>query len=339
MFLASLFFLASSQPDISVQELVEKNIQTAGGNDKLARVENFSFKAGSMTFYMSSDGRMKITEGRDPVITEVILVGTEKVKRNCFNNRTEIKEPLKSTYQCLAKLRCGLFTLARFRDQLEFHGLKTFGPEKHYILSTNVNDLEVNFYLDHQKFIIKRVVFKGFTSPGNIYEVNHDFGPLQEVEGIKIPSSWFSSQVGTRGLLHEISDVKINQPLEKDFFSNLEINAGEVEISSGALSGNVVEFALRRSLLTLSTNWTNQCIMRAGFKNKDKLILQIHDKEIEIDFYDSRPPRNATRPGSRFMMPDSRNKENYLIYLWSEEFKDLAEKMEPLLPIHVKKKS
>lgn len=330
-------FLSTSQPDRSVKELVEKNILAAGGKGKLEQVENFSFKAGSKTYYMSSEGQMKIAEGKEPVVTEVILVDMEKVKRNCFNNISEFKGLQKSTYQSLSKLRCGLFTLEKFKDQLEFRGLKTFGPRKHYMLTTKINDLEVDFFLDPEEYTIKRIVYKGFDPEVGKYEVNHDFGPFQDVDGIKIPSSWFSSRVGTRGNLYEISDVKFNQTLDKDFFSKFEVNVGKVKISEGVLIGNIVESIFRRNMLMIGTNWTDEWIKRAGFKAKDKLILKISDMEIEIDFFDSQPPRSAFGQGAKFMMPNRRN-ENFLLYLWSQEYKELAEKLEPLLPIRVKKK-
>ncbi|GAG42583.1 unnamed protein product, partial [marine sediment metagenome] len=57
----------------------------------------------------------------------------------------------------------------------------------------------------------------------------------------------------------------------------------------------------------------------------------------EIDFYDSEPPRNAISPGAKFMLPNRRG-ENYLIYFMSQEYKQLTEKLESLLPIQVKRK-
>lgn len=337
LFLFSFFLLSHSQSSLTVKEILEKNIQAAGGKEKLAQIKNYSFKYGPVACYMSADGRMKITEGKEPVITEVILVEQEKVKRNCFNNITELTGLRKAIYQSLAKLRSGLFTLMKFEGKLDFQGMKLFGLKEYYLLSTKIDDLILDFYLDKDEFRLKRIVFKGFDQPAGKYEENHDIGPYQEINGLKIPSSWFSSQVGTRGRLHEISDVKINQPLEKDFFSKLEVSVGKVEISEGALNGNIIEFMFRRNVLMIGTNWTNKCIQQAGFRTKDKLILQIVGEEIEIDFYESIPSREEIVPGAKFMIPNQQG-ENYLIYLLSKEYKQLEEKLEHLLPIRVKRK-
>ena len=337
LFLLLSFLNSSSLPELSEKDIVEKNIQAAGRKETLAQVKNFSFQAGSRTYYLSFSGEMKITEGEKPVIMEVILVDKDKVRRNCFNNLSEFKGIEKATYQTMAKLYAGLFTLAQFEDQLEFQGLTTFGPKKHYMFTSKVNDLEVELYLDTDEYTLKRVVMKGYDAENNKYEVNHDFGPYQEMAGVRIPSSWFRSQVGTRGQLHEITDVKINPALDKDFFSTLAVNIGEVGIAEGALNGNVIEFTFQRGMLMIGTNWTEKCIQKAGFKAKDNLILQIGDREIEVDFYDSRPSRGEVGPGAKIIFPNPQS-ENYLIYLLSQEFQELAEKLEPLLPIRLKRK-
>jgi hypothetical protein len=333
LILTGLIFLSCSQAN----KIVEQNILAAGGKANLSKIKNYSFAYGSTNYYLSTEGVMKLTEGRAPIITEVILNEKDKVRRNCFNNTTEFTGLQKSIYQCLARLRAGLFTLNHFQGQLKYHGLKSFGPRELHMLSTNVDGLQVEFYLGSEDSLLKRLVIKGYDEQQNKHEENHDFGPYQEIEGVKIPSSWFASQVGTRGSSVEISDVKVNQPLEKDFFTNLDVNVGDVEIGQGFLKGNIVQSSFRRNILTIDTNWTDVCIQKAGFKAKDKLILQIADTELEIDFHESFPPRSTLGPGSKFMVPN-RRADNYLIYLISPEFSKLAEQLDTLSPIRVKKK-
>ena len=144
-------------------KIVEESIKAAGGAENLLQVKNFSFKYGSTTYYMSSDGTMKLTQGTDPIITEVILVDQDGAKRNCFNKITELTGHQKSTYQSLAKLRSGLFTLSHFKGQFELKGLKKFGPKEHYMLTTNVGDLEVEFYLDSEEYTIKDLSLRVLT--------------------------------------------------------------------------------------------------------------------------------------------------------------------------------
>lgn len=327
-----------SQASLSVKEIVEKNIQAAGGKENLSQVKNYSFRFGRTTYYMSNEGIMKLTEGRGAIITKAIVVEGEKVKSNCFNKLTELSGIEKSSYQSLAELRCGLFTLMNFKNKLQLGGLKNFGPKKHYLLTTERGELKVEFYIDSEEFLLKRLVFKAFDPSQGKYEVNHDFGPYQEVSGVRIPSSWFASQVGTRGSSVEISEVRMNQPLEKDFFTKLEVNVGEVKIGQGELSGNIVESSFRRNMLLINTNWTDECLSRAGFKVNDKLLLDIGEKQLEIDFYESFPPRGSIVPGVKFMVPNTES-ENYLIYLVSPEYGELFEKLEPLYPIRIKKKA
>ncbi len=333
LILSGFIFLSCSQAN----KIVEQNIMAAGGKENLSKIKNFSFRYGPTTYYLSSDGVMKLTEGQAPIITEVILIDKDKAQRNCFNNISEYSGLQKSISQSLALLRAGLFTLSNFQGQLKYHGLKNFGPQELHMLSTTLGDLEAEFYLDSKDYLLKRLVLKGYDEEQNKHEENHDFGPYQEIEGVKIPTSWFASQVGIRGSTVEVSDVKVNQPLEEDFFSNLDVNVGDVEIGQGSLKGNIVQSSFRRNILTIGTNWTEVCIQKAGFKAKDKLILQIADTELEIDFHEAFPPRNELGPGAKFMVPNRRG-DNYLIYLISPEFSQLAEQLEPLLVIRIKKK-
>ena len=337
LLLVSVSSQASAPSEPSLKEILAKNIEAAGGKKNMEKIKNYSFSYGPTTYYLSDKGLMKLTEGNEPVITEVILAGKNQVKRNCFNKTTELSGVQKSTALGLARLWSGLFTLVNFEKELEFKGLKSFGPKSHYTLTARVDDLTVEFYLDSEEYTLQRLVFKGYDEEQNKYEVNHDYGPFMEMDGVKIPSSWFSSQVGTRGSTVEVTNVRVNQTLGKDFFENLEVNVGEVEIGQGTLKGSIIESGFRRNMLIIGTNWTEDCIQRAGFKSGDKLILQIADSEIEIDFFESFPPRESIGPGAKFMVPNQGN-ENYIVYLISPEFKELAEKLELLGTIRLKRK-
>ena len=338
VFLIGLTLITCSKKDPFIQELIEKNIQSAGGPEKIAQIKNYSFKAGGKTYYLSEAGQMKIISGDDPIITEAVLVAQGDAKRNSYNQLSNFENLQKYTQLSLAKLRSGLFTLDKFQDQLEYLGLKKFGPREHHQLTTREGDLEIHFYIDSTDFSLKRAVFQGFDDEQGKYEINHDYSLLQEIDGINIPSSWFSSQLGvTRGSLIEVSDVTFNLPLEKDFFSSCEVNVGEVQISEGSLTGNIISSRFMRGRLQINTNWTKKSIQGAGFKAGDKLILGLPDQEIEVDFYDSSPPRNAYETGSKLMMPNRRD-SNYIIIFSSPEFEGLAESLEPLSSIKMERK-
>lgn len=336
-----LFFGLFSASKKSFQdEIVEKNIQAIGGSDKIAEIENFSFRLGPSTYYIASDGQMKITVGKEPAIREVAVVNQDGVMKNSFNEITEISGIEKARIQCLARLYSGLFTLMNFRDELEFYGLKNFGPEKLYCLTTKIEDLDVSFYVDEEDSLIKRIVFKSYDPKRGKYEVNIDYGPYEEANGVKMPTSWFSSRVGGRGSEFQISDIKMNNKLEEGFLSKLDVNIGEVEVSSGVLKGNVIEFRTFRNNLYIITNWREKDVEKAGLKTKDSLIFLIDDMETEFVFYASGrevPPRSEFTKGARIMFLDRRRGNTYMIYFYATEFNQIADKLRPLLPIQVKK--
>ncbi len=322
----------------SLQEIVDKNIQAIGGKEKIDQIRNYSFKDEQTTYYVSLAGRMKLTSGKDPVITEVVLINEAGAKRNCFNKITEYGSFEETTYQYLAKLYGGLFTLSPFAEDLEFQGTRRFGPKMLHMLSTKANDLAMEFYVDSGNYLIERIVFRGHSPESGKYEVNHDIGPYQEIEGLKIPSSWFSSRVGTRGTAHQVTDVKWNLELDKDFFTDAQVKVGKTDFSGGILRGNIVDFSIMRgNRIMISTNWTDDCIQRAGFKSEDKLILMIDESRLELDFYASQPPRTAYGQDTILMLP-SRSEENFVIYILASGYQELADQLEPLMPIQIKKK-
>jgi hypothetical protein len=327
-----------AQQEDSAKETVKKNLEAAGGMNKITEMKNFSFKDNGTTYYLSAAGQMKMTSGKDPVITEVILVDQTTARRNCFNKLSDFGLLLELTFQTRARLYSGLFTLLNFKDDLKFQGKRRFGPKEHDLLTTQAKDLEIEFYVDTEDSLLKRVVFRGHNPDFGKYEINHDMGPYQEVEGLKIPSSWFGSQVGTRGNTHQVSDVKLNLELEEDFFNNYDVNVGKTDFSGGVLKGNIVDFEMGRgNRIMISTNWTADCIRRAGFKSEDKLILMIGESQLEVDFYASQPPRSAYGEAAILMLPN-RGDENFVVYILASGYQDLAENLEPLLPIQIKKK-
>jgi hypothetical protein len=337
-FVLSLALPNCAQQQDAAVEIVEKNIQAAGGEDKISEIRNFSFKDNGTTYYLSAEGQMKMTSGKNPVITEVILVDKTSAKRNCFNKLIDLGPLLEQTFQIRARLYSGLFTLLCFKDDLEFQSKRRFGPKEHYMLTTRTKDLEIEFYVDTEDSLLKRVVFRGHNPDFGKYEINHDIGSYLEIQGLKIPSSWFVSQIGTRGNTHHVSDLKWNLELEENFFSNYDVNVGKIDFSGGILKGNIVDFSpMRGGGLMISTNWTDECIQRAGFESENQLILTIGEKQLQVDIYTSQPPRAAYREGAVLMLP-SREGENFVVYILASGYQDLVESLEPLLPIQIQKK-
>lgn len=336
-----LFFLTGSlflsAQSLSLDEVVKKNMTWAGGEEEISQINNYFFRAGNENYFLSSNGIMKITEGKEPVVSEIILVEKDRVTRNCFGKIQEFSGILKASYQALAKLRSGLFTLKNFRDTLEYRGLKKFGGKENHVLTGKIEELEIRFYLEPDDFSIKRIVLHGYYPDESLYEVNIDFGPYEKFQGFSLPKSWFVSQVGTRGQLYEISEIQFNKELPPDFFSSLELNIGKVEIGKGRLKGNLVEFNIaRNNRLMLSTNWTVDCLTKAGFSPGDKVILKAADVEIPATYFEERPPREEMGPGAIFMMPDPQD-QNLITYILSSKYSALSEKLELLLPIELLK--
>jgi hypothetical protein len=334
-------YLAQAQTPLSLKDILEKNFQASGGREKIALVQNLAFKIGSSRYVAASDGRMKVLTGKDPVVTEAVLVDMDKVQRNSFNNTSELGGIQKAVYQTLAKLYAGVFSLRKFEKELEFQGLKSFGPEKLYQLSTKADGLTVDFFLRIDDFLLKRMVFHGLAAEGDKYEVNYDYPPFEQAEGCLVPLSWFSSQVGTRGNLVELTDFKVNQPLDNNFFTKLDINVGTVSTLGGFLKGNILDFNTRPTGLSIVTNWTKKDMDQAELKTNDRLSLTIEGVESEIVFYaavNELPAQNVLAQGARILSPMPRGGETFVIQFIASDTTAITPKLKVLAPIEVKKK-
>lgn len=332
--------LASAQAGLTLKDVFRKNLEAAGGKAKLGQVKNLSFKTGGTRVFVSAAGELKILTGKDPVVTEAILVRGDKVQRNSVNVVSEVTEPQKTVHQTLAKLYAGLFSLAKFEGQLKLDGLKSFGPAKLYHLTPKAQGgpIAVHFYLNSEDFRLKRLVFQGSTPEGDKYEVNYDFAPFEETGGLTIPLTWFASQVGTRGNMTEVTDLKTNQPLAKDFFATFGINAGKTEAVPGEMKGNVLDLNSSPFGLAIATNWTRKDVEKAGFKTGDKLILLVDEDEYGLAFYAQSsevPPPNELAKGARLLAPSSRGDAFSVLIIGGDA--GLQAKLKALAPISVKK--
>ncbi|MGZ5469299.1 MAG: hypothetical protein ACXW2H_09220 [Candidatus Aminicenantales bacterium] len=338
--------LVSAQADLTLKDILKKNLEASGGQEKLGQVKNLSFRTGGTRQIVSAAGDLKILTGKDPVVTEIVCVKGGKVDRNSFGSTSEITGPQKAVYRTLAKIYAGAFSLTKFGDLLRVVGLKSFGPEKLYHLTAKASEgpVTTHFYLKADDFSLKRLVFQGTTAEGDKYEVNYDFAPFEEAEGLRVPLSWFVSQVGTRGNLMEVTELKANQPLAADFFSTMDLNMGAVKVGSGSLEGNVLNVDSFPNGLFVTTNWTKKDIEQAGFKSGDELTLEGGDPDkgfvTSVVFYAS--AGELPRPGEpgkdiRVLGPAPRAGETYVLQIMGP----LASGMEPqfaiLAPISVTK--
>ena len=341
IFLAAVS-LAATQASLSLQDILRRNVEASGGKVKIAEIKTLSFRTGGVQNFVSAAGELKIVTGKDPVVTEVVLVAGGKIVRNSFGIVSEVTGPQATVYQTMAKLYAGLFSLAKFEGQLELVGVKSFGPEKlyHLALKGPGGPVAAHFYLRADDFLLKRLVFLGTTPDGDKYEVNYDFAAFEEVEGLKLPRSWFDSQVGTRGNLTEMREVKANVALGKDFFDKAETNIGRTEASPGQLKGNILDWNASPFGLTIITNWTRRDTEAAGLRTGDKLVLLLGEAEYPLAFYaqaSDLPPRNELAKVGRLLAPMPRGGETFAIQVMGEEGGSLAAKLTPLAAVSVKK--
>lgn len=327
--------------ELTLQEIYQRNLEASGGREKLSGIQNFSFETGSTRSVVSASGNLKIITGKEPVITEIILVKGNEVRKNSLSGLSEVGDPQKSVFQTLGKFYAGIFSLLRFENELEYEGMKSYGLEKYHQLSTaKPGPVRVDFFLRPDDFRVKRLVFHGLTPEGDKYELSYDYPTFEEIEGLKVPLTWFVSQVGARGELIEVSAIKINRPLPEDFFDSLEVNIGKVEVSPGLLRGNVLDVSSSRFGLTITTNFTQEDIKKAGLETGDRLSFAMSGTEYELAFYLSArelPPMSQLAGGAKVMTGAPRS-ATYVIQFFGVAKSEMTQHLEPLMPIEIRKK-
>ena len=351
MFVMVSQWRADGQTVTTTKEIIKKNIEAIGGREKFREIKNFSFKAGYNNYFVSSDGKMKVLMGHEPVVIAAVLVTEDQVEENYFNQIQTIEGIEKSRLQCLARFLSGLFSLARFEEFLSYQGERSFGPEKNHIFSGKICGIDVTFSLDADSFLVRGMVLEGYTAEEGHYGISYEFGDYKEISGLKIPSSIFYAPIGAQSsstpFPSEVSQVRANLELDDRFFSTIEVNIGEIAVAPGLLMGNIFEIMSMapRPGIIIVTNWRTQDVKEAGLKTEEKLILTLDDLEVELTFYQTdnerRDENNYGIPDARFMTMDPLRGNLYYIYLNltdKEESENIKAKLMPLVPIQIRKK-
>jgi len=321
----------------SIEEILNKNVQAVGGIKRLSSISNFSLKVGDFTFFVRKDGKMKVVKGKMQVCLEVLIVDDNNVRRNSIKglNSVEGVERLTSIFQ--AKLISGIFTLSNFGKVLKYNGIKNFGIKKFYELETKIDGANVNLYIDQEDFLIKRGVISYLSPEKEKQEINYDFGPYFDYEGIKIPSSWFVSRVGARGILYEVEEIKLNEKIKENFFSETSLNIGDVMVSKGELKGNIIDFYERQGRTFIVTNWTAECFEKAGIGTGDTVNFRVLGKDFEFNFFkDIEEARKAGASQRGNILSKAPDSEFYILFIPGTF--DLKENSQILLPIELRKK-
>ncbi len=322
---------------LTFEEILSKNIQAVGGKERLSEICNLSIKVGDSTFYSVRDGRMKVVKGKKPACLEVLIVEKNCVKRSSIKGVKEIDGVERMTSVFQAKLFSGIFTLLGFGKELKYNGVKNFGMKSFHEFSTNIESWNFSLYIDNEDFLLKRAVLSFLTPEKEKQEINYDFSPYFDNGGVKIPSSWFVSRVGARGNLYEVEEVKFNEMLSEQFFNDFSLNIGNVEILSGELKGNILDFYERDGRIFIVSNWTSECFEKADIGTGDNVIIKIMGKDFEFNFYknveEARKEGALQRGNILSKLPDS---DFYTLFI--SRSIDIREGLQILFPIELKKK-
>jgi len=275
-----------------VRDIVVRTVQAVGGKGKLDQVRSYSFRLGEQTVLVSADGRLKLLSGFEPdIVYETLLVGPEGVKKNTRGRLMGLAGVEALKWRFLAEFWSGLFTLRNVLDPLALQGVRAFGPERHYCLTSRRDGVIVSYYVDAADFLVRRMVMKTSDPATGIFEFVCELGPAEENDGLKFPSRIYLSRVGVSGTAapgaQNVSKVAFNPALPADAFSTADVNPGPVSVSPGALAGRIlyVQPHDRLKIVFLVSNWIREDIDRAGLRSGDRIRLELAGVAFEAKFF------------------------------------------------------
>lgn len=329
------------------KEIIVRHLKAVGGDAKIQSTGcikfNFATPEPNSTiintvYAMGED--TKIILGEPPLIETVVVVKNNQIKVNSFAGSEGLTERQKREALASAKLYAGYFSLMKYKDILEYSGIKKYGPEKHHVFSVNETEYSIEFYIDSDSFLLKRMELSNNKKGLDNYKLSFEISDYTKVDGIPIPKGFFRADMGAeataRGADVIITNVKTNVKVAEDFFNDTKLNYGNVNLKDGVLVGNGVssDFVDRFKYSFVLTNWTDDIVKKAGFKPKDKITIEYNGEKYEANYLASinelRGP--LLEPGNIYFVK-GRNNSYYIWFLFGEQFKKISETYKPLTEI------
>jgi hypothetical protein len=335
--------------EITIGQIFNKNIAAAGGKEKLDGLNSTSIEIFTRGFfikaYTQGNNLMKMVSGIPPIIQTITVTKDSTVDRKTFEPGLNLLEREKCFYLSFEKLLTGAFTLKNFEGELTYAGIKKFGPEVHYILETRVKNCPIQFNIDTQTSLIKRMVIEDKSEENADYKATYDFLPTAEMAGFNIPAGWYESDLGVgataEGAQYELKNFTVNPQIEKDFFTRMELNMGTITAVPGSIKGNLTasRYNPDGAYGYFSTNVLPNEIKKTGFTVKDKISIKFGDTELEGTVFSSTNDigPNEAAPGNVLFLNFS-GSSYYGILMFGEQFKPLFSDFQPLKEFTVRKK-
>lgn len=279
----------------TAREVIEKNLEAAGGVEAIRAVESLVLKGASgsallapseeVTIYLLKPDRLK-------QVGDFRIVLCDGNRYIC-NDGVEEQEMSGGTLEGM-RYRIGFYHNAfsllnweAYFDEAELLGVKDYGLARHYELrfpaAENGRDLLV--YVDAESMLIDRLVYSRSQEGAGQLKVVNQLRDWEAHGGLMVPMRIVYDTIGweTSPSQFVISEFLVNEPVDPAIFDSAAIDFGEVTVSEGRVQGEIYG----EMDGTLLTNVRMEDLAEAGIEQLDRVTFEMGDFSMKMRFLEN----------------------------------------------------
>lgn len=338
---------------LTKDEVIRKNIEATGGIQKIKALGGISYEIAlpppfkDVNKVLLKDGKLiKVLTGSLPLVEKIVLFDGKEFKTKGFGVKPTLREIDKCELKCFAALAGGGFSLANLKDKLTLKGVKRYGPEKNYVMESQVQGHQLRIFVDAKSFLLRRMEIQNQADKIDQYKMIYEFGEPKEVAGLQIPLSFFKTDVGAgAGNSPEIDatlrNFKTGIKFGKDFTSNMDLNFGNTSVKKYKIGGNLISFVYfeQAKQSAIYTNLTTETLKKSQFKTGNEIVVEMGGKKYPCFFTTNQNEMKPEmlKPGLSVLTMS--NRVPYAIILMvGEQFKPLEKQLKQLTHITIRRK-
>jgi len=287
--------MATNLPALSnhseLQNIITGTVRAVGEKTLVESVRSLQFETRGQTYSILANGTMRIESAlARPKVYESFLAKQNRVTRNRLGTEQVLDGSEAERISVLGRFYGGLFTLKPFSQELKLLGTKPYGTQTMVLLNLMGRTVQVTFHVNTKTHLVERVVFASLMAAESGVQWSYDFSDHRPEQGLMLPHSIFSSQIGTDGTgspgPQTLQNVRFNPDLTAQDFAAPKVDIGAWKKEGETLVGEILFPMFDDDLFVwIFTNWGLSEIQMMGWQPGDILLINCGGIEFESTFF------------------------------------------------------